>query len=152
MWLSSLTQVCKRTQVGNSLSLIHGMFMCFWENPASSNLQSVMPVAAGLIIQVHKLTGRILAHGSHTTCWHVMLYYLRKNQGPGYSLPKFAKIYPLGVSPSHWTDVQNQTWETQRPLTPTWPRENLPFSSYTCKGWGSPPSSAVHQEHSLPWV
>lgn len=138
MWLSSLTQVCKRTRVGNSISLIHGRFMCFWENPASSNLQSVMLVAVGLIVQAHKLHGITLARGSHATCWHVMLYHVWKNKGPGISLLKFVQRYLSGVSPSHWIDVQNQKWKPRRPLTPTWLRENLPFSSYIFKGWALP--------------
>ena len=67
-----------------------------------------MLVVAALITEVHKLPERILAHGSHATCWYVMVYYVGKNQGPGNTLPKFAKLYPLGVSPARWTDVQNQ--------------------------------------------
>lgn len=94
--------------MGNSLSLIHGRLMCFWENPASSNLQSVMLVAAALLIQIHKLPERILAHGSHAICWHVMLYYIGKNHGPGNSLPKFAKLYPLGVSPSQKSRIRHE--------------------------------------------
>lgn len=99
------------------------------------NLWSLKLVSAGLIIQVHMLPGRILAHGSHAICWHMVLYYITKNQGPQNGLPKFAKLFPLSVSPSHWTDVQNgevvsYALENQIPLAPTWPRENVPFFSF----------------------
>lgn len=56
--------------------------MCFWENPASSNLQSAMLVAAALVIQVHKIPERILAHGSCAICWHVMLFYIGREWPP----------------------------------------------------------------------
>lgn len=103
----------KRKPVGNSLSLIHGMFTGLWENPASSNLQSVVVVvAAGLIVQVHVLPGRMLALGFHATCWHVILTKSGKarDQGPGNVIPKFVKLHPLDVLPARWRDVHN--WRT----------------------------------------
>lgn len=65
---------------GHSLSLIHGRFMCFWENPESSNLQSIMLVAAGLIIQVHELPGRILAQDPMP---HAGMWCCTTQEGPG---------------------------------------------------------------------
>lgn len=73
--------MCAREHSGeSSQSFVEGL--CASGNPARPTLQAVMVVQAGLIVQLHMLSGRMLALGFHATCWHGILHYVSKNHGP----------------------------------------------------------------------